>query len=353
MDFVTQVTLGAAVGQATMHRELENKAVLWGMLGGALPDLDVLAYPLLDPVAQLAWHRGISHGILLTVLLSPLLGWLIARVHAGRITIEKTSLFVFLALGSHILIDLFTTYGTQVFAPFDDTPHSFNTLFIIDPLYTLPLLLFLLLSLLPGEARARMFRNAAGLIFSSAYVIVALLLKFSTLGAFERALEAQKITPQRIMTTATPFNTLLWRCVAETGDGFHIGYRSVFDSREHITFWYVPRNDALLAEFEGQRALETLRWFSDGWYSVQTDDEGIHFHDLRFGEFDTTDPKLNFGLGSPVNLEYVFSFRFVETGAAEGPDRYTIDQADFRINGGSALLGVLWGRIKGDDPLPQ
>ncbi|MDX9759180.1 MAG: metal-dependent hydrolase [Bacteroidota bacterium] len=347
MDFVTQVTLGAAVGQATMHRELGNKAALWGMLGGALPDLDVLAYPLLDPVAQLAWHRGISHGILLTVVLSPLLGWLIARIHAGRITLEKTTFFVFLALASHILIDLFTTYGTQVFAPFDSTPYSFNTLFIIDPLYTLPLLIFLLWSLFPGETRARMFRNAAGLIFSSAYVIVALLLKFSTLSAFERALDARQIVPQRIMTTATPFNTLLWRCVAETGDGFHIGYRSVFDTREAVSFWYVPRNDELLAAFEGQRALETLRWFSDGWYSVQADDEGIHFHDLRFGEFDTTDPALNFGLGNPVNLEYTFSFRFVETGAADGPERYTIDQADFRIEGGMDVLAMLWKRIKG------
>lgn len=347
MDFVTQVTLGAAVGQATMHRELGNKAALWGMLGGALPDLDVLAYPLLDPVTQLTWHRGISHGLLLAVLLSPLLGWLIARVHAGRVTVEKAALFVFLALGTHILIDLFTTYGTQVFAPFRDTPHSFNTLFIIDPLYTLPLLIFLLLSLLPGETRAKMFRNAAGLIFSSAYVVVALVFKFSTLTDFERALEQQHIAPQRVMTTPTAFNTLLWRCVAETGDGFYIGYRSLFDSGEHVAFWYVPRNEHLLAEYEGQRALETLRWFSDGWYSVQKDARGVHFHDLRFGEFDTTDPQRNFGLNTPLNQEYIFSFRFVDTGAAEGSDRYTIDQADFRIAGGGELLGVLWERIKG------
>ncbi len=347
MDFVTQVTLGAAVGQAAMHRDLGNKAILWGMLGGALPDLDVLFNPLLDPVTQLTWHRGISHGLLLVVVLAPLLGWLIARVHRGRITFEKSALFVFLALGTHILIDLFTTYGTQVFAPFSDHQVSFNTLFIIDPLYTLPLLFFLLLSLLPGEVRARLFRNAIGIILSSAYVIVALLFKFSTLTAFEREIERQHIPVQRVMTTPTAFNTVLWRCVAETSDGYYIGYRSLFDRHHEVAFWYVPRNEQLLAPLEGQRALETLKWFSDGWYSVEEDEQGVHFHDLRFGEFDTVDPSRNFGLDNPLNLEYIFSFRFVETAASEGPDRYTIDQADFRLTGAGELLGALWERMKG------
>ncbi|MFA6234300.1 MAG: metal-dependent hydrolase [Bacteroidota bacterium] len=349
MDFVTQVTLGAAVGQAVMHRDLGIKAVLWGMLIGALPDLDVLANPLLDPVTQLTWHRGISHSILLTLVLTPLLGWLIARVHQGQITVEKSALFVFLALGTHILIDLFTTYGTQVFAPFSDYPASFNTLFIIDPLYTLPLLIFLLLSLLPGETRAKLFRNAIGIILSSAYVLVALLFKFSMLSSFERELERQHIPVQRMITTATPFNTMLWRCMAETSDGYYIGYRSIFDSHHDVLFWFVPRNEQLLEPFEGQRALETLKWFSDGWYSVEKDEHGLHFHDLRFGEFDTVDPERNFGLKNPLNLEYVFSFRFIDTGPPDSPDRYTIEKADFRISEAGDIINVLWGRIKGTD----
>lgn len=346
MDFVTQLTLGGAVGQATMHRELGNKAVLWGMFAGALPDLDVFAVPLFDTVTQLTWHRGISHSLLLTVLLSPLLGLLIARVHRGQITIEKSALFVFLALGTHILLDLFTTYGTQVFAPFSNTAYSFNTVFIIDPAYTLPLLFFLLLSLLPGETRARQFRNAAGLILSSAYILVALLFKFSTLTSFERELQRQNIVPTRIMTTATPFNTVLWRCVAETPGGYYIGYRSLFDTKHEISYWFIPRNDQLLKPFEGQRALETLRWFSDGWYTVDQDAQGVHFHDLRFGEYDTTDPRRNFGLANPLNLGYAFSFRFVDTGA-RGAERYSIDPADFHVDGGMGVIEALWERVKG------
>ena len=242
MDFVTQVTLGGAVGQATMNRELGNKAALWGMLAGALPDLDVLAYPLMDSVTQLTWHRGISHSILLTVVLTPLLGWLISRVHRQEVTVEKAALFTFLALGTHILIDLFTVYGTQIFAPFSDTQVAWNILFIVDPLFTLPLLFFLLLSMLPGEIRAKLFRNAIGIIFASAYVIVSLLFKFSAETSFERALERQKIPVERMITVPTPFNNVLWRCVAETADGYWIGYHSLLDETFEIPFTFVPLN---------------------------------------------------------------------------------------------------------------
>ncbi len=347
MDYFTQAVLGAAVGQAVMHRDLENKAVLWGVLGGVLPDLDMLFYSLFDPVTQLTWHRSITHGLLFILIVAPLLGWVIARVHHGRITFEKATIFGVLALGTHILLDLFTTYGTQVFSPFSDHRAAFNTIFIIDPLYTVPLLLFLLLSMLPGEVRARLFRNAIGLTLSSAYIIVALLFKFSTLAAFEREIEAQKIPVQRVMTTPTPFNTILWRCVAETSDGYFIGYRSLFDTHHEVRFWFVPRNEQLLAGFADQRAVTTLKWFSDGWYSVERDGEGLHFHDLRFGEFDTADPQRNFGLRNPLNLEYVFSFRFIDTGAAEGPDRLTISQADFGLSGMGDILDAMWTRMMG------
>ncbi len=347
MDFVTQLTLGAAVGQATMNRDLGNKAVLWGMLAGALPDLDVLANPLFDPVTQLTWHRGISHSILLTVILAPILGLIIARVHGRQITFEKATIFAFLALGTHVLIDLCTTYGTQLFAPFSNSLATFNTLFIIDPLYTLPLLIFLLLSLLPGETRAKLFRNAIGLTLSTAYIVVALLFKFSTLAAFEREIAAQKIPVQRVMTAPTPFNTILWRCVAETSDGYFIGYRSLFDTHHEVRFWFVPRNEQLLTPLEDQRAVTTLKWFSDGWYAVQADDQGLHFHDLRFGEFDTVDPDRNFGLQDPLNLEYVFSFRLFESGVKSGPDQITIEQADLRLTGMGDILDVLWKRMMG------
>ena len=347
MDFVTQVTLGGVVGQATMHREIGSKAVLWGMLAGAIPDLDFLAYPLMDNVTELTWHRGISHSILLTVVLTPLLGWVISRAHRGTVTVEKAALFSFLALGSHVLIDLLTTYPTMILEPFTDMQVAWNVLFIIDPLFTLPLLIFLLLSLLPGEMRAKQFRNAAGLILAAAYVVVALLFKFSATTDFERALARQNIPVKRMMTTATPFNTLLWRGIAETEGGYWLGYRSLFDNGQHVPFWFVPRNEMLLADFEDQRAVRTLRWFTDGWYSVVRTPAGeLLFRDLRFGEFDMAEPGNSFGLGDPRDLAFTFTFRLIPAGTAAGEDQLTLER-DFPMPDVTTSLRLLWERIKG------
>lgn len=347
MDFITQVTLGGAVGQATMHREIGSKAVLWGMLAGAIPDLDFIAYPLMDNVTELTWHRGISHSILLTVVLTPLLGWVVSRAHRGNVTVEKAALFSFLALGSHILVDLLTTYPTMILEPFSNMQAAWHVLFIIDPLFTLPLLIFLLLSLLPGEVRAKQFRNAAGMILAGAYVVVALLFKFSATTDFERALEQQDIPVKRMITTATPFNTLLWRGIAETEGGYWIGYRSLFDQGDRIPFWFVPRNEMLLTDIEDQRAVQTLKWFTNGWYNVVRTPEGeLYFRDLRFGDFDTAEPANSFGLGNPRDLAFTFTFHLIPTGAATGPDQLTLER-DFPMPDIQESLSVLWTRIKG------
>jgi inner membrane protein len=346
MDFLTQVTLGAAVGQATMNRDIGNKAVLWGMLGGALPDLDMLAYPLMDEVAQLAWHRGISHSILFTAVLTPLLGWLIHRMHGRAVALEKSMLFVFLALSTHILLDCFTMYGTGVFEPFSNARVAFNNLFIIDPLYTLPLLFGLLASMFPGETRAKLFRNAAGIIISMAYVAVTIAIKIGVTPAFTRALEQQDIAYTRLTTAPTAFNCLLWRGIAEDAGGYWIGYRSVFDSGSQVTLWRVPRNEQLLAGLGDERAVRMLRWFSDGWYSVSRDERGLLIHDLRFGDYDGAVPGNSFGLGIPRKLDFIFSFRLVDAPDNKG-NRYTFERTEFEFPHIGSMLELLWTRIRG------
>jgi inner membrane protein len=281
-------------------------------------------------------------------VLSPLLGWLISRIHHHDITVEKAALFTFLTLGTHVLIDLLTTYGTQILAPFSQAQFAWNVLFIIDPLFTLPLLFFLILSLFPGEVRAKLFRNAIGIILATAYVVVSILLKFSADTSFERALARQKIPVQRMITVPTPFNNVLWRCVAESADGYWVGYYSLLDESFEIPFFFVPRNEMLLAGIEDQRAVQTLRWFSDGWFSAARSPEGaLLFRDLRFGEFDMGVPENSFGLGNPRNLAYSFTFAFMESGVASGPDRLTIRQEYPMPEDLELALSVLWKRIMG------
>src|SRR5690606_7585113 len=111
---------------------------------GTLPDLDSLPLALLtdDPVALMTLHRGASHSLLVL----PLVGWLAwawLRGRGGRVAQAPRRWFwaIQLALVTHPLLDAFTVYGTQLLWPLPLHPVMWASVFIIDPLYTLWLLL--------------------------------------------------------------------------------------------------------------------------------------------------------------------------------------------------------------------
>lgn len=139
MDSITQATLGAAVGEAVLGKKMGLKAAAWGAALGTVPDLDILLNPFIDSVVELRIHRSLTHSITFTVLASPIFGWLINQIHrkdgVGWLPWTKLAFLVFL---THALIDIPTTYGTQFLFPFTDTPYTTDSIFIIDPLYTLP-----------------------------------------------------------------------------------------------------------------------------------------------------------------------------------------------------------------------
>jgi inner membrane protein len=141
MDTVTQALLGAAVGQAGFSHRLGRRALVWGALGGVLPDLDVLAIAVDGPFAEFRYHRGITHSLFFGPVVGPLLGWLLwrfqrwrGRSHPGGLSVWM-ALFT-MALVTHPLIDIFTVYGTQLFAPFSLERIAWNALGIIDPIYS-------------------------------------------------------------------------------------------------------------------------------------------------------------------------------------------------------------------------
>ena len=140
MDSLTQLTFGAACGEAILGKKFGRKALVWGAILGTLPDLDVFI-PLGSPVDDFVYHRGFSHSLFLLTALSPVLAWLITKFHRDtKPLFNKWMLLTFVVLIGSVLLDLFTIYGTQIFWPFDTTPHAVPALFIIDPLFTLSLI---------------------------------------------------------------------------------------------------------------------------------------------------------------------------------------------------------------------
>lgn len=140
MDSLTQIVLGAAVGEAVLGRKVGNKAMLYGAIAGTIPDLDTFVGAFTDPVTAIEIHRGFSHSILFAVLFAPIFGFLISKIErkssAGW---QDWSKLMFWGLLTHPVLDAFTTWGTQLFWPLE-IRLAFKNIFVIDPLYTLPYL---------------------------------------------------------------------------------------------------------------------------------------------------------------------------------------------------------------------
>jgi inner membrane protein len=138
MDSLTQFVLGSAVGVAVMGRRTAAwKAALWGGLCGTLPDLDAFVDHG-DPVANMTLHRADSHALFWLTLAAPPIAALAAWASRESASFARWWLAVWLALVTHPLLDLMTVYGTQLGRPFTDHPYALGSIFIIDPLYTLP-----------------------------------------------------------------------------------------------------------------------------------------------------------------------------------------------------------------------
>lgn len=283
MDSLSQLALGAAVGIGVMGRRTAVwKAALWGAVCGTLPDLDSFIDHG-DPVSNMTLHRAESHALFYLTLAAPPLAGLIAWLHGETDRFRRWWLAVWLALVTHPLLDAMTVYGTQLALPFTDHPYGVGSIFIIDPLYTLPLLVGVGGALAARNARGRRW-NLMGLALSSAYLAWSFAAQQQVESVARRALREQGVEVERLLITPTPFNTLLWRVVAVTPAGYLEGFRSLFADGRGMSFDAFPRGETLFEQLRGNRHAERLAWFSRGFFKTTEADGHIVVSDLRMGQ---------------------------------------------------------------------
>lgn len=267
MDSITQAALGAAIGGTVLGKRLGRKAIFLGAVVGTLPDLDVVI-DYGDAVANVTQHRGFSHSLFVLAGLGVLLAWLCARFAPARdISLRQWLMFFLLILLTHPLLDALTTYGTQLFWPLDLTPASWPIVFIIDPFYTLPLLIVLGIALVSRRiAKA----CAWGLAISSLYLVMAAGAKMAVEQRLAPVLAEQGLEEAPLLIQPTPFNTVLWRATVIDGDRYYESLISVFDGDHEPRLEPLIRNaefeETALASPQGQR----LDWFAGPFLRYET-----------------------------------------------------------------------------------
>jgi inner membrane protein len=270
MDSLTHIALGAAVGTAVLGRKVGPRAALWGAACGTLPDLDVFV-PYGDPVRDFTFHRTESHSLFWLTVASPALAWLIARLERrSGATFREWLALVWLALITHPLLDALTVYGTQLLLPFSDYPVGVGSVFIIDPLYTVPLVVGVAVALrLRANDPANASRwNAVGLAASTLYLGWTVAAQSHVEGVVHRSLAASSVADGRVLVTPTPFNSILWRVVVMDDDGYNEGFYSLLDDAPTVDFEFHASQRNLLEPVRDAWHVRRLAWFSKGFYAV-------------------------------------------------------------------------------------
>jgi len=333
MDSLTQIVLGAAVGEAAIGKKIGNKAILWGAIAGTIPDLDVLTKLWYDDVTANELHRGFSHSILFSIVAAPILGYLVAKHYKNKEADWKDwTKLMFLGLFTHPLLDAFTTWGTQLFWPLSNRI-SFHNIFVVDPLYTLPFLSCLIVAMCHKRADPKRKRwNTAGITISSIYMGITLLFKGVTYQKFQNSLFKQQIPYLAIQTKPTPLNSILWTANVETNTSFLIGYYSLLDTDDTIDFEEFPKNHHLLGTLENDPLITRLIVLSQGWYTIEKIKDKIFFNDLRFGKM---------GIHKESS-PFVFSYELYSKN-----DRLHAKERERKITEVKPVLKALFARVLG------
>jgi inner membrane protein len=280
MDPFSQAGLGAVVGQAVGQRQLGHKAALVGAVVGALPDVDVLFSINGDFVDQLVTHRGITHSLFFVAITGPLLGALVYLQERRRGSADDPArrrrwmLVTILALLSHPLLDLFTTYGTQLLLPFSNERFAIDAMPIIDPLFTAVLAIGLVLAGLVARASRTGAARVAWLtiVISCGYLGYGWLQGQRAESAAARQLADAGIAVDRIAAFPTLLQVHLRRVVARSGEIDRVGFYSTWSPCP--IDWQAARNDRQAADryFLGTREGSVFDWFTMGWahYRVET-----------------------------------------------------------------------------------
>jgi inner membrane protein len=331
MDSFTQIALGIAVAEICAGKKLKNKTILYGSILGTIPDLDIVVGLFLDPVSAVLIHRGISHSLFLFLFLSPLLGWIVAKTEKNRINFLHATNMVFWCLFTHVLLDMFTSWGTQILWPLDYR-FALKTIFVVDPLYTIPLIIALIMVWKTKDARVRKKYITKGLLISSFYLLLSCSIKLYALHQFEKALDKQGIHYSEIIVKPTAFNIILWNANIATTASYLLSDYSLLDSQA-ITFTNYKKNKALESQLNGNSDFEKLKKASEGWYIISQKNKSLYFNDLRFGLLND----------NPENPQFAFSYKFIATESGLKAVEVPKSKRD-----GKRLLLKIANRLKGN-----
>lgn len=267
MDPISQGTVGAAFAQSTANKNNIIKIGVIGFVAGLAPDLDVLIRSSTDPILFLEYHRQFTHSLFFIPFGALLVALLVFPLVKRSMDLKTVYLASFLGYATHGLLDACTSYGTLLFWPFSNERVTWNNISIVDPLFTIPVLILLGIAI---KTRQRLFS-----LFAIGWIMFYLSLG---LIQYERALSAANQlafsrghNPERLTLKPSFGNLILWKSIYQHEDSFYVDairtvQSSTWCSGESINiFDYQKHLPNLDQDSQQKKDIERFRWFSQDY----------------------------------------------------------------------------------------
>lgn len=289
MDSITQFLLGASVSAVLLGPRHGVKAALIGGALATLPDLDTLIAQE-NVIESVTRHRGFSHSLIVQTALSPVIALGLTKLfRRENFSYPRLLLTVWLCLITHSLLDTLTTYGTQIFWPLEaGPPAALPSIFIIDPVYTITLLIGFIAYLIFVRRRPqRASRFARG-----ALALATVYLGLGLMGhqfVLHRAMADPALQGKKIHVQPTPFNILYWQVLAVDDRNYYAAVTSLLRRCDALEVTRYPRVASTgKLQFAGSEvaltpSIKRYEWFTDGFYTYRETDAGLMLTDLRIG----------------------------------------------------------------------
>ena len=285
MDPLTQGVLGTTLAQSLIQKNDDIKLVaVLGFLGGLAPDLDFLIRSESDPLLYLEYHRQFTHSLIFIPIGGFICAYLLWVIYfKKKLTLSKTTLYTTLGFGTHALLDACTAYGTQLLWPFSNYRVAWNNISIVDPLFTIPLFMMMVLTVIK---KSQLIPRAA-LVYGVLYLLLGVVQRERAESIGMEIAKGRGHNPIRLESKPSFGNLLLWKTIYETNDKFYVdairlGLRPEIYKGDSIFKLEIKRDFPNLDPKSIQaKDIERFRFFSNDYIAKDPTSEE-HVIDIRY-----------------------------------------------------------------------
>ena len=285
MDPLTQGVLGTTLAQSLIQKNDDIKLVaVLGFLGGLAPDLDFLIRSESDPLLYLEYHTQFTHSLIFIPIGGFICAYLLWVIYfKKKLTLSKTTLYTTLGFGTHALLDACTAYGTQLLWPFSNYRVAWNNISIVDPLFTIPLFMMMVLTVIK---KSQLIPRAA-LVYGVLYLLLGVVQRERAESIGMEIAKGRGHNPIRLESKPSFGNLLLWKTIYETNDKFYVdairlGLRPEIYKGDSIFKLEIKRDFPNLDPKSIQaKDIERFRFFSNDYIAKDPTSEE-HVIDIRY-----------------------------------------------------------------------